>query len=93
MRVDNMLTAHPDLNGIWAAWDQAAIEATLAVMAAQRTDMFVTGIDGGKPALRGTSSPARHFFFTRRAELLSGKLCRRSTVAHEYLAGRQLYLA
>ncbi len=48
--VDNMLTAHPELNAIWASWDGAAIEATLAMRSAGRDDMFVTGNDGGRQA-------------------------------------------
>ena len=48
--VDQMLTAHPDMNAVWASWDGAAIEATLAMRAAGRDDMFVTGIDGGPQA-------------------------------------------
>jgi ribose transport system substrate-binding protein len=85
--VDNMLTAHPDLNGIWAAWDQAAIEATLAVMAAQRNDMFVTGIDGGKQAFEYIQS-GTPFFFTV-AQSFYQEAYQSIYFAHEFLAGRQ----
>jgi ribose transport system substrate-binding protein len=46
--VDNLLTAHGDLDAIWCAWDGASIEGALAVKAAHRPNVFLTGIDGGK---------------------------------------------
>lgn len=85
--VDNMLTAHPDLAGIWAAWDQAAIEATLAVLAAHRNDMFVTGIDGGRQAFEYIQSGAP-FFFTV-AQSFYQEAYQSVYYAHEFLAGRQ----
>jgi len=84
--VDNMLTAHPDMNAIWASWDDAAIQATLAMRAAGRTDMFVTGIDGGRQAFEyikaGTPfvyTAAQSFFMEAYYSVY---------FAHEYLAGR-----
>lgn len=44
--VDQILTANPDLNAIWCAWDGAASEGTLAIRASGR-DVIITGIDGG----------------------------------------------
>lgn len=84
--VDNMLTAHPDLAGIWAAWDQAAIEATLAVLAAQRNDMFVTGIDGGKQAFEYIQSGTPLFFTV--AQSFHQEAYQSVYFAHEFLAGR-----
>lgn len=45
--VDQILTANPELDAIWCAWDGAASEGTLAIRAAGR-DVMITGIDGGK---------------------------------------------
>lgn len=45
--VDQILTANPDLDAIWCAWDGAASEGTLAIRAAGR-DVMITGIDGGQ---------------------------------------------
>lgn len=45
--VDQILTANPELDAIWCAWDGAASEGTLAIRAAGR-DVIITGIDGGK---------------------------------------------
>ena len=48
--VDNLLTAHADLDAIWCAWDGAAVEGTLAARAADRPNLILTGIDGGSQA-------------------------------------------
>lgn len=49
--VDNILTANPDIDAIWCAWDGAAVEGALAVRAAGKEDqIMITGIDGGKQA-------------------------------------------
>lgn len=49
--VDNILTANPDIDAIWCAWDGAAVEGALAVRAAGKDDqIIITGIDGGKQA-------------------------------------------
>jgi ribose transport system substrate-binding protein len=45
--VDQILTANPELDAIWCAWDGAASEGTLAIRAAGR-DVMITGIDGGQ---------------------------------------------
>lgn len=45
--VDQILTANPELDAIWCAWDGAATEGTLAIRAAGR-DVIITGIDGGR---------------------------------------------
>ena len=48
---DGFLAAHPDLDAIWCAWDNAAMEASLAVLAAGMADrVFTTGTDGGPAA-------------------------------------------
>ena len=46
--VDTLLTANPDLQAIWCAWDGAATEGALAVKAARREGIILTGIGGGK---------------------------------------------
>lgn len=48
---DGFLAAHDDLDSIWCAWDNAAMEAALGVLAAGRGDrIFTTGVDGGPAA-------------------------------------------
>jgi ribose transport system substrate-binding protein len=84
--VDNMLTAHPDLSAIWASWDGAAIEATLAMRAAGRDDMFVTGIDGGRQAFEYIKSGTQ-FVFTV-AQSFFQEAYYSVYFAHETLAGR-----
>lgn len=50
--VQNILLAHPDLNAIWAAWDEPAIGAALAIKeAGKEGQIIVTGIDGNRQAL------------------------------------------
>ncbi|NRB18368.1 MAG: sugar ABC transporter substrate-binding protein [Rhodobacteraceae bacterium] len=49
--IENMLTANPagNLDGIWNAWDGAAMEGALAIKAAGRAgEITTTGIDGGE---------------------------------------------
>lgn len=46
--VDSLLTAQPDLQAIWCAWDGAATEGALAAKAAGREGIILTGIGGGK---------------------------------------------
>ena len=51
--LENMLTANPsgELDGIWSAWDGAAMEGALAIKAAGREgEIITTGIDGGEYA-------------------------------------------
>ncbi|MGQ9473135.1 MAG: sugar ABC transporter substrate-binding protein [Candidatus Caldatribacteriaceae bacterium] len=50
--VQNILLAHPDINAIWAAWDEPAIGASLAIKeAGKENQVIVTGIDGNQQAL------------------------------------------
>ncbi|GAB5469304.1 MAG: sugar ABC transporter substrate-binding protein [Rhodospirillales bacterium] len=84
--VDNMLTAHPDLSAIWASWDGAAIEATLAMRAAGRDDMFVTGIDGGRQAFEYIKAGTQ-FVFTV-AQSFFQESYYSVYFAHQYLGGR-----
>ncbi|MGC8778616.1 MAG: sugar ABC transporter substrate-binding protein [Candidatus Caldatribacteriaceae bacterium] len=50
--VQSILLAHPDINAIWAAWDEPAIGAALAIKeAGKENQVIVTGIDGNKQAL------------------------------------------
>lgn len=51
--VQNILLAHPDINAIWAAWDEPAIGASLAIKeAGKEGQVIVTGIDGNQQALK-----------------------------------------
>ncbi|WP_309708646.1 sugar ABC transporter substrate-binding protein [Pseudolysinimonas sp.] len=50
--VTDYLQANPDgLDGVWTAWDQVGLGATLAINEAGRDDIFVTGVDGVSGAL------------------------------------------
>jgi ribose transport system substrate-binding protein len=85
--VDNILTANPDIDAVWCAWDGAAVEGTLAARAAGRDDLIITGIDGGSQAFNyiasGTPlklSMAQSFYTMAYLNVL---------YAHEFLAGRK----
>ena len=85
--VDNILTSNPDVNAIWCAWDGASVEGTLAARAAGRSDLILTGIDGGSQAFNyiaaGTPlklSMAQSFYEMAYASVF---------YAHEALAGRK----
>lgn len=54
--VEGILAANPDVKAIWAAWDGAAMEGALAIQAAGKTDVFTTGIDGGKQVFEHLNS-------------------------------------
>lgn len=50
--VTDYLQANPGgLDGVWSAWDQVGLGATLAINEAGRNDIFVTGVDGVGGAL------------------------------------------
>ena len=52
--VDGMLAANPGadtIKGVWAAWDEPGIGALLALEAASREGIVITGIDGNAQAL------------------------------------------
>jgi ribose transport system substrate-binding protein len=52
--VDSILLAHPGndaIDAIWAAWDEPAIGAELALQAAGRTRIVIAGIDGNPQAI------------------------------------------
>lgn len=84
---DSFLTAHDDLDAIWCAWDNAAMEASLAIMAAGKGDkIFTTGTDGGKAAFEVLKSggpfsfTCAQSFFSQAYELLY--------FAHQHLQGQ-----
>jgi ribose transport system substrate-binding protein len=47
-----MLAEHPDLDGVWAAWDELAEGVVAAARAAGRTDLAVTTVDYGERMAR-----------------------------------------
>lgn len=52
--IDGMLAANPgagSVKGVWAAWDEPGIGAQLALEAAGREGVVITGIDGNPQAL------------------------------------------
>lgn len=54
--IENMMTAHDDIDAIWSAWDGAAMEGALAAEQAGRSDIIFTGIDGGDRAFEQIQS-------------------------------------
>jgi len=84
---DGFLAAHDDLDAIWCAWDNAAMEASLAILAAGRADkIFTTGTDGGKAAFEVMASggpfqfTCAQSFFAQAFDLVS--------FAHDHLDGK-----
>ncbi len=50
--MQSILLSHPDIDGVWAAWDEPAIGAAQAIMQAGKQDQIsVVGIDGTPKAL------------------------------------------
>ncbi len=47
-KVSSILTAHPDLNAVWATFSNQIVAASDALRAADRTDVFLSGIDADK---------------------------------------------
>ncbi|MGO8797987.1 MAG: sugar ABC transporter substrate-binding protein [Roseiarcus sp.] len=83
---DQFLTAHPDLDAIWTAWDDAAINCALAIKAAGRDKVFVTGMDGGKQAFQYIKSGSP-FVFTA-AQAFYQESFYNVYYAHQHLAGQ-----
>jgi ribose transport system substrate-binding protein len=82
---DQFLTAHPDLDAIWTAWDDAAINCALAIKAAGRDKVFVTGMDGGRQAFQYIKAGSP-FVFTA-AQAFYQESFYNVYFAHQYLAG------
>lgn len=85
---DSFFTAHPDIVGIWSAWDNAGMEAALAALAAGKPDVIVTGIDGGKAAFENIRSGGP-FKFTCTQSFYEQAITP-VYYAHELLQGRQV---
>ncbi|MGM0420614.1 MAG: sugar ABC transporter substrate-binding protein [Bacillota bacterium] len=49
--MQSILLANPDIDGVWAAWDEPAIGAELAIRQSGRDDIVVVGIDGNSQAI------------------------------------------
>ncbi len=47
-KVSSILTAHPDLNAVWATFSNQIVAASDALRAANRKDVFLSGIDADK---------------------------------------------
>jgi len=86
--VENMLSAHGNIDAVWCAWDGAAIEGALAVQAAGRDNIFLTGIDGGEQAFSyiGGGSP----FKMTCAQSFYEMAFLNALYAHEFLANRNI---
>ncbi|MDP9836994.1 ribose transport system substrate-binding protein [Neorhizobium huautlense] len=84
--VDNILTANPELDAIWCAWDGAASEGTLAIRAAGRK-VFITGIDGGKQSFEYIKAGSP--FALTMAQSFYEMAYMNAFYAHEVVAGRK----
>lgn len=84
--VDNILTANPELDAIWCAWDGAASEGTLAIKAANRK-VFITGIDGGKQSFEYIKAGSP--FALTLAQSFYEMAYMNAFYAHEVIAGRK----
>lgn len=57
----DMLTAHPDVVGIFGVNDPTALGATLAAQQAGKSDIVITGVDGSPEAVKEMSSALSMF--------------------------------
>jgi len=60
----DMLTAHPDVVGIFGVNDPSALGATLAAQQAGKSDIVITGVDGSPEAVKEMSSASSMFTAT-----------------------------
>lgn len=84
--VDQILTANPQLDAIWCAWDGAATQGALAIRAANR-NVIITGIDGGQQSFEyiKAGSPMK----LTMAQSFYESTYMNAYFAHEVLAGRE----
>ncbi|WP_111431887.1 sugar ABC transporter substrate-binding protein [Rhodobacteraceae bacterium DSL-40] len=85
--VDNILTAHSDVDAVWCAWDGAAVEGTLAARSANRPDLILTGIDGGSQAFNYIAGGTPLKLSMAQSFYEMAYMC--VFYAHEHLAGRK----
>jgi ribose transport system substrate-binding protein len=83
---DQILTANPQLDAIWCAWDGAGTEGALAIRAAGR-NVIITGIDGGQQSFEyiKAGSPMK----LTMAQSFYEETYLNAFYAHEYIAGRE----
>lgn len=86
--VENMLAAHDNIDAVWCAWDGAAIEGALAVQAAGRDNIFLTGIDGGEQGFAYIAGNTP--FQMTCAQSFYEMSFLNALYAHEFLAGRNI---
>ena len=86
--VENMLAAHDDIDAVWCAWDGAAIEGALAVQAAGRDNIFLTGIDGGEQSFSYIAGGTP--FQMTCAQSFYEMAFLNALYAHEHLAGNNI---
>ncbi|WP_283178862.1 sugar ABC transporter substrate-binding protein [Gemmobacter sp. 24YEA27] len=83
--VDQVLTANPELDAIWCAWDGAASEGMLAIRAAGR-NTIITGIDGGQQSFEYIKADSP--FKITMAQSFYEMAYMNAFFAHEVAAGR-----
>lgn len=83
--VDQILTANPELDAIWCAWDGAASEGMLAIRAAGR-NTIITGIDGGQQSFEYIKADSP--FKITMAQSFYEMAYMNAFFAHEVAAGR-----
>lgn len=86
---DVWLTQFPELGGIWAAWDDAAMQSLQAIRAAGREgETFVTGTDGGEIAFATMmESPSFISTATQQVRTMTYQVV---FYAHQYLQGERV---
>ncbi|MDB6126460.1 MAG: monosaccharide transporter substrate-binding protein family, partial [Verrucomicrobia bacterium] len=60
----SLLTAHPDIDAVFAINDPSALGAALALQQARRREIFVVGVDGAPDALKALRDPQSPFSAT-----------------------------
>lgn len=85
--IDNILTSHPEVQAIWCAWDGAAVAGVLSAMAAGRSDLILTGIDGGAQSFNyiAAGSPLKLTI----AQDFRTEAYMTVFYAHQFLAGKE----
>jgi ribose transport system substrate-binding protein len=53
---DGLITANPDIDAMWCAWDGASIGGALSARAAGKDNIFTVGIDGGRQSFNAMAA-------------------------------------
>lgn len=84
----NLLTAHPQLDAVFAINDPTGLGAALAIRQARREKVFVVGVDGAPDAEQALEDPDSVFLATAAQDPFA-MAAQAVTVGHELLQGRK----